>query len=298
MHSFKEQPLPSFGAFEKIASYCARSLIDHVRDGNQCFEALIFGFDPNLAEPRVIKTKLGPGESGAQVTVEFILPRVDKIITLGTGARHLPDEMPKPSEVPLQIFVSNVINSQADRNTGGHVQILELNSKKCVFRGTMLDGPSWDDANYSGVDRGALGEVEGYSVGSSEPVQLKPYSAIRSAAMEKELKHRLTNKELPKSNKNVGPIMTFLSVIHKDQAIGVVDENYHVSPSPLISGQYYFSKVCPSCWRNSPSIHSPANGEGFNGKIEGKGQITTSCQFCRKEMRYEPKDFKVETRWK
>jgi hypothetical protein len=297
MHSSNAADPPTFSAFTKIAEHCAKLLCDYVLGKEQCFDVLIFGFDPASNSPSLIHLWLGPGVLGLEVSTQEKRVKEDDIVSIGTGAKHLPAGMPKPSAVPLEILVSEVISSGKDAATGGDVQVMELDREQSRFFGTMTEGQSWDDALFFGIKRSDLGEVEGYHVGRANPVQLRPFAAVRNLAFKKAKHLKATTETVPLAVGNVGPLMSFLAVIHEKGSVGVIDESYSLSLSPLISGQYYFSKVCPTCWRNSPSILSPAGSEGFQGKLSGEGSVSTSCQFCGNPLSFKARDFSREVFW-
>lgn len=299
MHSFEDAEAPSFTAFGKIASHCANVLKEYVLDEKQCFEVLIFGFDPNTAQATVIHLRLAPGpdQRGVEVSLQSKPALDDEIASIGTGAKHLPEDLPLPSKVPLSLLIQKITSSNVDPATGGDIQAMELSAEGSRFLGTIMEGKSWDDASYYGVKRADLGDIDGFRVGRNEPVSLKPYSAVSALAAKKtrHLKDKLG--DIPKDMGNVGPIMSFLSVIHSEKTQGVIDQNYQLEKSALIAGQYYFAKVCPACWRNSPSIMSPSSGEGFQGTLKGSGAVKTSCQYCDVSISFGVNDFNKELLW-
>lgn len=297
MHSFELISAPNFDAFKKIADHCAGKIGEYVLGKEQCFEVLIFGFDPRGHEPKVIRLMLGPGSDGVSVSSQISDAVFDKIETIGTGAKHLPQSLPPPSTVPLSIYVSEVVSSKADPATGGDIQAMELTKASSRFFGTMIAGKSWDDANYYGVNRGELGDVEGFRVGRSDPIILTPYAAISQLAADNARYIKDAGGEPSKGAGNVAPLMSFLSVIHQKASSGVLESSYQFDRSPLVPGNFYFAKVCPSCWLNSPSIISPAAGERFRGKVTGSGKVVTSCQFCNGPIEFFAADFLREVRW-
>ncbi|WP_317938183.1 hypothetical protein [Sulfitobacter pontiacus] len=297
MHSFDDAKPPTFGAFEKIADYCANVLTEYILSKDQCFEVLIFGFDPRTGKAMIIHLRLGPGEDGAEVTLKKQLAHEDEIVSIGTGAKHLPKDLPLPSQLPLSILVEKVISSNADPASGGDIQIMELCVDCARFFGTMVEGKSWDDATYYGIMRADLGDIDGFRVGRSNPVSLKPYSAISDLAHKKARHLKDKSSDVPEGLGNVGPMMSFLWVIHSKKSNGVLSGNLQLEKAFLISGQYYFAKVCSICWRNSPSILSPSEGEGFQGTLSGAGSVATSCQFCDNLITFGAADFQREVLW-
>ena len=298
MHSHETSEPPTFSAFTKIAKHCALLLCEYVLSAGQFFEVLIFGFDPRTNDPTFIHLALRLESAGPTAVATETYPADDKVVSIGTGAKHLPADLPKPSEVPLEIFISKLVASRADPATGGDIQVMELRRDGSQFFGTTIGGSHWDEATYAGVNRANLGSIDGFRLGRTDPVDLNPYGAIRNFAGKANRRLRKSTGSVPNSANNFEAIMGFLAAIHSNSCAGTLEENYTMDKATLISGEHYFAKICSVCWLNSPSIHSPAAGHGFSGIISGSGSISVPCQFCGSEIRFISGDFVKETLWK
>lgn len=276
-----------FDALRKIAL----SFLPDILKNEHLFETVVFGFCPRGGTPFIFKQWFETSENGVTTKDSESVAADNALINIGSGSSYFEElwSTKREGDVFETIFDRAVAQS-TDRGTGGKIQTLELDRKQVVRRGVRQSQSSEEDGfDFWGVDSKEFGDVGGYTLGRGYRFGLDaPNLMTHLRARE----HGLDpfSKDLPQGVTNARAFSEALSYCMKVGQKLHLKGSYAIEKPILLNGEYYFSKICPSCFLLAPLLHDPSRGT-FPEPCTDAGNIEVPCVHCSKSIKMKSSEF-------
>lgn len=282
---------PNYLLILAVLRKITQSMLPDILSKDHVFETVVFGFCPKEGTPFIFKQWFETSDDGLLTKDEETVATNNALINIGSGSSFFEElwSTRRKGDVFETMFDQAVAQS-TDRGTGGNIQTLELDRKQVVRRGVRQSHSSEEDGfDFWGVDSKEFGEVGGYTLGRGYRFGLDAPNLLTHLHARK---HGLDpfSKDLPQGVTNARAFSEALSYcINIDEKLHLKG-NYVIENPILLDGEYYFSKICPSCFLMAPLLHDPSRGN-FRTPCTDAGTIEVPCVHCSKPIKMKSAEF-------
>lgn len=249
------------------------------------YEAFIFGFCPSTKAPHIFHLGLETGSIPYEVIISERKMTNGITYFAGSGSKYF-HEVIKPKkerDITFEEMFLKTVECNPDKGTGGPIQILSVRGSEAVIEGVLQADTTRDNSEIylSGVSETELGKIGGYGLGRVCRGVGIPTLIQRGAL--RRLGYDPDDPKLPRETKNYASMNSMLITMNNLKSVSECKETISLPKVEPENGRYYFSKVCTSCFRLTPLLHDPSNGENPRPFV-GNGHLKSPCFFCETQV--------------
>lgn len=281
---------PSFDTILQVFLRASELVHEETLFNPRPYEAFIFGFCPKTSEPRLSLITLKK-EDGIFKFTTLSLDLTDGITySIGSGATFFRELIRRPESKPKHIenLFLEAVAGNPDKGTGGAVQLMSVYPDHANYEGVLQADETKDNVEIyvSGVGGAELGDVDGYSLGRIV-VGISAEEVINRQELRR-LGYDPDSDEVTKGIRNMaGFIAALRGAARTEDGNIALDNSFELAAPEPIKGNFYFSRVCGSCFLMTPLLLDNTKGQRSN-LFSGHGKICAKCIHCEKAVELRP----------